>query len=96
MENQVYDRTDIFTFLGDISHKLVKEGDALRALADGWFTEKTEDRQTLTCCGVDVARLGRQLLVLREHLCQPCATKELAEVLSFKNPVAKEDSNPKE
>jgi hypothetical protein len=95
MENQVYDRTDVFTFLGDIAHRLVKEGDALRALAEGWFEAGAEDRQTLVCCGVDISRLGQQLLVLRGQLCQACATKEVMEVLSF-GPVAKESLNSKE
>jgi hypothetical protein len=34
MHNQVHDRTDIFTFLGDIAKRLAKEGECLQALAD--------------------------------------------------------------
>ncbi len=95
MENQVYDRTDVFTFLGDIAKKLLKEGECLHALADSWFDKNTDENDCLALSSQDIARLGRQILVLREHLCQACATQEVGEGLIFM-PTAKEDPSPKE
>jgi hypothetical protein len=95
MENQVYDRTDVFTFLGDMAKRLTKEGECLRALADTWLDKGTDEHSCLVLSGVDITRLGRKLLALREHLCQPCATKDVAEGLIF-GPSPKEEPSPKE
>jgi hypothetical protein len=95
MENQVYDRTDVFTFLGDIAKRLSKESDCLRALSDTWFEKNTDENDCLAMSSADIARLGRQLLGIREQLCQACATKEVAEGLIF-TLAPKDDPSPKE
>jgi len=83
MENQAYDRTDVFMFMGYMAKKLLKEGECLRALADSWFDKNTNEHDCLALSSADIARLGRQILVLREHLCQACATQEVGEGLIF-------------
>ncbi len=95
MENQLYDRTDVFTFMGDIAKRLAKEGECLQALADTWLDKNTDEHDCLVLSGVGISRLGRKLLVLRGQLCQACATKEVAEGLIF-GLAAKEDQTPKE
>ncbi len=84
MKNQVYtEEIDVSTFIGDIAHQLTKEGDALRALADTWFGKGTDEHMITVELGVELARLGRHLLALRENLCNSCMTMTVAEILRF-------------
>jgi len=81
------DFTELATFLDNLANRLIKEGTALQALADTWFEDKaTDENSVLTQYGVDISALGRQLLVARSHICQACATQEIAESLSFNQP----------
>lgn len=77
------EETDLGTFLGYMAKKLTKEGDSLRALAEDWFQHKTDEQTVLVAFGVEMGKIGRQLLDLRQQLCNTCQTKVVSEVLSF-------------
>ncbi|MBI5788794.1 MAG: hypothetical protein HZA78_08080 [Candidatus Schekmanbacteria bacterium] len=91
MRKQTFaEEIDVSSFIGDIAHQLVKEGDGLRALADTWFDDGTDEKSNCVEIGVELARLGRHLLALRENLCNSCLTLTVAETIKFGEAPAKE------
>ena len=82
------EETEIFGFLGDVAYRLIFAGDSLRALAEVWHDRGSEDQQILIQQGCDFTRIGRQLLALREELCNACKIKVVIETLKFPNSAA--------
>ena len=90
MDNQnkrldLIDQTDLYGYLGDISNRLLLEGESLKALAELWHERNSEEYEIVLSFGLEIAKSGRQLTALRERLCQACQTKTVAESLSYEN-----------
>ena len=82
---QNLDITDMGTYLGKIAAKLMKEGNALQALARILYESGDDNLNIINAFGGEIISLGEQLLSSRNHLCQKCLLKEVKIMLSFNN-----------
>jgi len=79
VENQQYsDSKDLALFLYELGIGLKKEGHSLQALAKIWFSGEGEEFEILRLFGINISKMGKELLISREHLCNTCKTKEIA------------------
>jgi len=71
----VNDAAGLGDFLGNLGHRLIKEGVSLSALARSLLADTGEDEEIFVQVGIDVANLGRELLMAKNQLCSACMTK---------------------
>ena len=69
------DATGLGDFLNNLAYKLIKEGVSLSALARSLLADAGEDEEIFVQVGIDVANLGRELLMAKNRLCSACMTK---------------------
>ena len=84
------DRLDLSAFLCELGNRLKKEGDGLQALAKIWFNEVGDEYFCLQQTGIDISNMAKQLLFLRQQLCDNCKMKDVSTFLTV------EESKPEE
>jgi hypothetical protein len=94
MENQQEkETTDLGTFLGRISRRIILRGELLRGLAPIWTEGDTEEfLEIISEMGVEITDLGRRLKLIQKQLCSTCQMKHVEESISIGKAKDKEDS----
>jgi len=91
MENKLeMDRLDLAAFLCELGNRLKKEGHALQSLSKIWFEESGDEYYILRQTGIDISNMAKQLLFLRQQLCNNCKMKDVSTFLTVEDSRAEE------
>jgi hypothetical protein len=83
-QDEFVEHTDLGTYLGELSRRLLLRGEMLRGIGHLWGEyDSTEGAEIAVQLGVELGQIGQQLKLLRNQLCQDCQIKELTEIITF-------------
>jgi len=86
MENKFeMEKLDLAAFLCELGNRLKKEGNSLQSLAKTWFNESGDEYYITRQAGIDITNMAKQLLFLRQQLCDTCKMKDVSTFLSVDN-----------
>jgi len=86
MENKLeMGKLDLSAFLCELGNRLKKEGNALQSLSKIWFGESGDEYHILRASGIDISNIAKQLLFLRQQLCDNCKMKDVSTLLIVEN-----------
>jgi len=82
--NEIREATDLGTFLGQIARQISLRGEMLRGISNqmGEY-DSIEGAQIFRQLGVELDRIGQQLNLLEDHLCNGCQLKVVTEIISI-------------
>jgi len=75
-------KLDMAAFLCELGNRLKKEGNALQSLSKTWFNESGDEYYILRQTGIDISNMAKQLLFLRQQLCNNCKMKDISTFLT--------------
>jgi hypothetical protein len=85
-QDEFVEHTDLGTYLGQIARCLLLRGEMLRGVSQLWLEGETDELVEICSeLGIEVSRLGRQLKLLRDHICNNCQMKSVEESVRFED-----------